>query len=164
MPTRATRPAECFTIGELARRTGASIKALRLYDRLGLLVTAGRSSANYRLFDDDAVLCVGCVKALQAAGLSLREMRDLASAYRPGGNFRDTFSHKLEEALERTETKLARLESSRAALSELLRLTGAVRSEGEIARLLTLPHGSGSNLVRDGSGNGVAARSAGGRV
>ena len=64
-------------IGRLSRRTGASVKALRFYDSQGLLLTAGRSAANYRLFPEDAVTCVNSVRTLKAAGLTIRDLREL---------------------------------------------------------------------------------------
>ena len=44
-----------MTVGELARRTGLSIRRIREYERLGLIYSAGRREANYRLFDEVAV-------------------------------------------------------------------------------------------------------------
>jgi hypothetical protein len=49
--------AKAMTIGQLARRTGVSIKTLREYERLGLIYTLGRSESNYRLFDESAFWC-----------------------------------------------------------------------------------------------------------
>jgi MerR family transcriptional regulator, copper efflux regulator len=43
-----------MTVGELARRTGLSIKAIRRYEDLGLIYSAGRSEGGYRLFDESA--------------------------------------------------------------------------------------------------------------
>jgi MerR family copper efflux transcriptional regulator len=44
-----------MTIGELARRSGTSVKALRRLEGMGLIYTVGRSPAGYRLFDQDAL-------------------------------------------------------------------------------------------------------------
>jgi hypothetical protein len=41
-----------MTIGELARRTSLSIKAIRQYEALGLIYSAGRSDSNYQRFDE----------------------------------------------------------------------------------------------------------------
>ena len=46
-----------MTVGELSRRTGLSIKAIRQYEALGLIYSAGRSDGNYRLFDESALWC-----------------------------------------------------------------------------------------------------------
>jgi hypothetical protein len=50
-----------MTVGELARRTGLSIRAIRVYEGLGLIYSAGRSEGNYRLFDETALWCAGAV-------------------------------------------------------------------------------------------------------
>jgi hypothetical protein len=46
-----------MTIGELSRRTGTPIKALRAYTDTGLVYSAGRSPAGYRLYDESALWC-----------------------------------------------------------------------------------------------------------
>jgi DNA-binding transcriptional MerR regulator len=48
---------DLMTVGELSRRTGLSIKAIREYEGLGLIYSAGRSTGNYRLFDSSALWC-----------------------------------------------------------------------------------------------------------
>jgi len=45
-----------MTVGQLARRTGLSIKAIRQFEASGLIYSAGRSESNYRLFDQTALL------------------------------------------------------------------------------------------------------------
>lgn len=48
-----------MTIGDVARRTGVSIKAPRFYDDLGILDVAGRSESGYRLFGDSVLVRAG---------------------------------------------------------------------------------------------------------
>lgn len=40
------------TVGEAARRSGFTIKAVRFYERRGLLPPSGRSPGGYRLYDE----------------------------------------------------------------------------------------------------------------
>lgn len=61
-------------IGELAQRTGSSTRALRYYERQGLL-TAARGGNGYRSFDDSAVGTVFRIRALLAAGLGTDVIR-----------------------------------------------------------------------------------------
>jgi MerR family transcriptional regulator, copper efflux regulator len=68
-------------IGELSQRTGVSQKALRRYEGMGLIYTAGRSPGNYRLFDESALWCIQVIHNLRALGLSLSEIRELAGIY-----------------------------------------------------------------------------------
>src|SRR5262245_16071386 len=70
-----------MTIGQLARRTGVSIKVLREYDRLGLIYTLGRNESNYGLFDESALWCVQVIGTLRSLGLTLKEIREIAAVY-----------------------------------------------------------------------------------
>ncbi|WP_331724685.1 MerR family transcriptional regulator (plasmid) [Streptomyces longwoodensis] len=64
-----------MTIGELSHRTGVPIKTLREYTDTGLIYTVGRSPANYRLYDADALWCVHWIGELRGLGLTVAEIR-----------------------------------------------------------------------------------------
>jgi len=113
-------------IGRLARRTGVSIKALRFYDSQGLLLTAGRSAANYRLFPEDAVRCVNGIRTLKAAGLTIRDVRELVAAYRAGGDWEVLLRRKSAQVLERLNRKELELQTNRERLLSLLRAAQVV--------------------------------------
>jgi DNA-binding transcriptional MerR regulator len=72
---------ELMTVGELARRTGLSIKAIRQYEALGLVYSAGRSDGNYRLFDESALWCAQVISTLRSLGLTIKEIDRLGRAY-----------------------------------------------------------------------------------
>lgn len=63
-------------IGELARRTGASPRSLRHYERAGLLA-AGRTANGYRDYDPVAVERVRTIRTLLDHGFGLRDARGL---------------------------------------------------------------------------------------
>lgn len=109
-----------MTIGDVARRTGVSIKALRFYDRLGILDVAGRSESNYRLFGESVVSCVERIRSFRAAGLTLRQVQDLARRARAGEDRQALLRAAYAEALSRTEREIAHLEVRRAQLQSLL--------------------------------------------
>jgi DNA-binding transcriptional MerR regulator len=44
--------ANLLQIGELAKQTGLSIRTLRYYDEIGLLVPSHRTEAEYRLYSE----------------------------------------------------------------------------------------------------------------
>ncbi|MEC3982550.1 MerR family transcriptional regulator [Amycolatopsis sp. H20-H5] len=56
-------------IGELARQTGASVRALRYYEEHGLL-SAHRTASSQRTYDPDAVERVRLLRRLYSAGLT----------------------------------------------------------------------------------------------
>jgi MerR family transcriptional regulator, copper efflux regulator len=62
-------------IGELAERTGMSLRTLRHYDEIGLLVPSGRTDGGFRLYTggDESRLLV--IRRMKPLGYSLDEMR-----------------------------------------------------------------------------------------
>jgi DNA-binding transcriptional MerR regulator len=70
-----------FKIGELARRGGASVQALRLYERKGLLKPALRSAKGYRLYGVEALLRLAAIRRGQSLGFSLAELKPLLQVH-----------------------------------------------------------------------------------
>ena len=66
---------ELLKVGELARRTGLTVRTLHHYDEIGLLTPARRTGAGYRLYDADDVERLTRILALRGLGLSLDEVR-----------------------------------------------------------------------------------------
>jgi DNA-binding transcriptional MerR regulator len=64
-------------IGQLAARTGYSVRTIRFYEQSGLLPAPHRTAAGYRSFDQDAVTRLRFVRSAQALGLSLAEIADV---------------------------------------------------------------------------------------
>ena len=101
-------------VGDLARVTGKSVRALRLYEELDLLHPVGRTSGGFRLYDDTALPRIRWIELLQEAGLSLHEIQGLLHAWQSTKfgpqameMIRNTFRKKLDEtrrAIERYRT------------------------------------------------------------
>ncbi|NUT53746.1 MAG: MerR family transcriptional regulator [Saccharothrix sp.] len=64
-----------FTIGELARRTGLTVKAIRFYSDRGIVPPTGRSPAGYRLYDRHAAARLDLVRTLRELDLDLPTIR-----------------------------------------------------------------------------------------
>ncbi|WP_031512553.1 MerR family transcriptional regulator [Streptomyces sp. NRRL F-5123] len=64
-----------FTIGELARRTGLTVKAIRFYSDTGIVPPTARSPAGYRLYDITALARLALVRTLRDLGLELAVIR-----------------------------------------------------------------------------------------
>jgi MerR family copper efflux transcriptional regulator len=71
-------------IGELAARAGISTKAIRYYEQIGILTPPARTASGYRAYDQTALGRLGFVRAAQALGLTLGEIRQII-AFRDGG-------------------------------------------------------------------------------
>jgi DNA-binding transcriptional MerR regulator len=107
-----------MTIGELSKRTGVSPKALRRYEGLGLIYTAGRSAGNYRLFDESAFWCVQVIHDLRSLGLSLSEICNLASVYlgRPDQPIGPHLAERLRAVRARIDRQTAQLADLRGRI------------------------------------------------
>ncbi|MBC3916320.1 MerR family transcriptional regulator [Undibacterium sp. CY18W] len=64
-------------IGELASRTGLTIRTLHHYDKIGLLTPSARSEAGYRLYDRADIKRLHRIQALRRLDLSLAEVADV---------------------------------------------------------------------------------------
>jgi DNA-binding transcriptional MerR regulator len=64
-----------MTIGQLAARTGLSVRTLRFYADAGVLPETGRSEAGYRLFGPEAVPRARLLRTLRELGVGLDEVR-----------------------------------------------------------------------------------------
>lgn len=66
-----------YPIGDLARRTGLSVKTVRFYSDQGLVEPVHRNAAGHRLYDDDAVARLELVRTLRELGIGLAVVRRL---------------------------------------------------------------------------------------
>ncbi|MFI8825660.1 MerR family transcriptional regulator [Streptomyces sp. NPDC053431] len=64
-----------YPIGELARRTGLTVKTIRFYSDRGIVTPTDRSPAGYRLYDIDAVARLDLVRTLRELGVDLSTIR-----------------------------------------------------------------------------------------
>ncbi|PJJ73100.1 DNA-binding transcriptional MerR regulator [Diaminobutyricimonas aerilata] len=82
-------------IGELARRAGVTVKAVRYYESLGLL-RAGRSANGYRDFDEVHLALVREVHLLGSLGIPADETRPFLDCILTGNSRGDDCSESLE--------------------------------------------------------------------
>lgn len=118
-------------IGDLARMTGKTTRAIHLYEELGLLRPATRSSGGFRLFEPSAVERVRWIELLHGVGFSLQEMSEVLRSWwgaelGPDAmeSLRALFTRKLEE----TREALARHQQLERELTEGLAYLETCRS------------------------------------
>src|SRR4029077_20346397 len=102
-------------VGELAKRTDKTVRAVHLYEELGLLTPAVRSKGGFRLYSVRAVRRIEWISKLQDLGFSLTEIKaflrdweESETAPKAIGRVREIFSDKLRETKE-TTARLERL-------------------------------------------------------
>lgn len=64
-------------IGELAEKTGLSLRTIRHYDEVGLLKPSGRTQGGFRLYTEEDLKKLLVVRRMKPLGFTLEEMRDL---------------------------------------------------------------------------------------
>src|SRR3954471_16622181 len=62
-------------VGELAKAVGKTVRAMHLYEELGLLEPGARSEGGFRLYAPDAVDRIHWIVKLQAIGFTLAEIQ-----------------------------------------------------------------------------------------
>ena len=94
-------------VGDLARRTGKTVRALHLYEELQLLEPIDRSKGGYRLYGEDAVVRVRWIGKLQEMGFSLSDIREMVTQWAGSGSapsamrrIQDLYKRKLDETRE----------------------------------------------------------------
>ena len=104
-------------IGQLARLTGLSAKALRLYEERGLLKPCAHSAAGYRLYGEVALRRLMQITVLRRSGFSLAQISALLKS---GGNDAADILAARVEALERdVRDKLQALATLRRVMAEI---------------------------------------------
>jgi len=68
-----------YTIGQLARAANVPTSTLRFYERTKLLTPTARSDGNYRQYDSPALERLKFIRAAQATGFSIEDIRELLS-------------------------------------------------------------------------------------
>ena len=130
-------------VGEVARRTGLTVRTLHHYDQLGLLVPSGRSDGDYRLYDADDLRRLLAIQHLKSLGLSLD---DIAAALDdPTFDARDAVERHIalvEERLGQERELLARLRGLREAsetgweeVLDVIALTERLRHPDPVVRV-----------------------------
>ena len=94
-------------IGDLARETGKTVRAIHLYEELGLLTPAARSKGRFRLYGREALVRIRWIGKLQEMAFSLgdiqtivREWEEVEGAPSAMKRMREVYARKLEETRE----------------------------------------------------------------
>ncbi|GAA3979673.1 MerR family transcriptional regulator [Streptomyces marokkonensis] len=67
-------------IGEVAARTGLSLRTIRHYEETGLVIPSARSQGGFRLYTESDVQRLMVIRRMKPLGFTLDEMRDLLDA------------------------------------------------------------------------------------
>jgi MerR family transcriptional regulator, copper efflux regulator len=106
-------------ISELAEQAGLTTKAIRHYDRIGVLDPPNRTPGGYRDYDPDALARLAFIRAGRSAGLTLGELRQVIAlrdrGETPCAHVSDLITSKRAEV----DSRIAALEHLRSELAAL---------------------------------------------
>jgi MerR family copper efflux transcriptional regulator len=118
-------------VGELARQTGKTTRAIRFYEELGLLEPIQRTKGGFRQYDRTALIRVYWIDRLQELGFSLPEIGEFLSALREQSHgpaamdeLRAFYGRKLIEARQ----AIQRMQALEAELKDSLTYLSACQS------------------------------------
>ncbi|RYZ88924.1 MAG: MerR family transcriptional regulator [Proteobacteria bacterium] len=103
-------------IGELAKKVGLSVDAIRFYEKSGLINGPGRTEGGYREFSKDAVAAIEFISHCRSLDIPIPEIKKLLKV-------RSGTARSCREANEVIDDQLTRL---RARIKELKRLETAL--------------------------------------
>jgi DNA-binding transcriptional MerR regulator len=106
-----------FTVGQLARLTGLTVRALHHYHAIGLLEPSQRSDSGYRLYTQADIVRLFRIQALQRLNLSLEEIAAVLA--KNGAPLPEMIAQQLDELDDRIE-KANALRSRLSQLHEVL--------------------------------------------
>jgi len=120
-----------LSTGDLARKTGTTLRTVRFYEEAGLLEPSVIGKGGRRFYTDADLEKLGLIADLRELDLSLEEIRQLL-ALRAGcetaPELAERFGRILHEQLERTSKRLAALMRLRDEFAAALRTLGSCKT------------------------------------
>ena len=100
---------------KVARLTGSSVKAIRLYEERGLLPPVGRDHNGWRIYTGEHLLRIGTIRLLQQSGLSLAHIAKSLDPQHGQTNW-DAAEQALEDRVRQAQYKLVKLRQLRESM------------------------------------------------
>lgn len=112
-------------IGELAERTGLSLRTIRHYDDVGLLPAAGRTEGGFRLYSDADLERVMVIRRMKPLGFTLEEMCEVLDivAALPAGDT-EGLRNRLENYRARAQEQRDKLARNLEQADEFIAILG----------------------------------------
>ena len=120
---------DLMQVGDLARESGKTVRALHLYEQLDLLRPAARSKGRYRLYAAEALVRIRWIGKLQDLGFSLSDIKTIVKDVESTGS---SVNGSAPKAMERVrEVYEKKLEETRLQIDRLQKLEHEVRASLE---------------------------------
>jgi DNA-binding transcriptional MerR regulator len=112
---------ETVRIGELGKKTELPAKTIRYYEHIGLLAGPGRTPGGYRDYGNDAIERLGFIRAAQAVGFTLGEIKEILAFRARGETPCAHVANLMEQRVRTLSEQIHRLKRMRGELEALVR-------------------------------------------
>ncbi|MFI6734747.1 MerR family transcriptional regulator [Nonomuraea sp. NPDC050451] len=131
---------ELYSIGDVARRTGLSVSAIRFYSDAGIIAPTGHTDAGYRLYDIEAVARLELVRTLRELDAGLDDIRQVLAG--------ELTLHDLATAhLSLVERQARRLRARRAVLRTIVRQHSPAEQVSLMHKLVSMSDDDRDRLI-----------------
>lgn len=109
-------------IGELAERTGLSLRTIRHYDDVGLLPATARTDGGFRVYSEEDFERLMVIKQMKPLGFSLEEMAEILDILSSSGEMAapGAARAKLKEFHEKAVNQRAKIARNLAQADEFI--------------------------------------------
>ena len=114
------RRAGLHNIGDAARQSGVSARMIRHYEELHLLKAARRTSAGYRVYDDNDVHTLQFIRRARDLGFSIEEIRQLLGLWHNRRRASGDVLRIAQKHVVALDEKIRELRSLRRTLEKLM--------------------------------------------
>ena len=136
-------------IGEVSKRSGIGIEALRFYEKSGLLDRPSRTYSGHRVYGEEVLERLAFIKQAQALGFSLDEIRRIIDDARKGKSPCDEVREIVRRRMAELDERLRGLHRYRKELKATLEEWDEVgRAPGHICGLIEGSHVGHANHHR----------------
>ncbi|MDR7301690.1 helix-turn-helix domain-containing protein [Haloactinomyces albus] len=133
-------PNRLYTIGELARRTGLTVKTIRFYSDSGVVPPTDRTHSGYRLYSVETVARLELVRTLRELGAGLADIERVLA--------KETSLRQLADAhLSLIEERMSLLRTRRAVLRAVVKQDSTTEEMGLMHKLAQMSDEERNRLI-----------------
>jgi DNA-binding transcriptional MerR regulator len=131
---------ELYPIGDVARRTGLSVSAIRFYADEGIVAPTDHSDGGFRRYDVQAIARLEIVRTLRELGAGLGDIRDVLAS-------KKTLTELAAAHLELVEGQLQQLRARRAVLRTITRQHSTTEQVSLMHKLVSMSDDDRERLI-----------------
>ncbi|MGQ9367490.1 Cu(I)-responsive transcriptional regulator [Azospirillum sp. ST 5-10] len=109
-----------MNIGTVAKRSGVPAKTIRYYESVGLIPSAGRTAAGYRVYGERDVSTLRFIQSARSLGFSVKEVGALLALWHDRGRASADVRALALNHIAEIDAKVAELLSMRGTLQHLV--------------------------------------------